>query len=350
MKKELVKLDRPKIFEECLARLPNHYPETEEFMIRLWNSHWTPQEFDFKTDYHDYHVSSTAIERVMITRNMAAIGQVEVNVKRFWALVGENLPHPAIFDVGYTLAQTEVVHNKAYEKLLETLGLRSIFEEILQEPVFERRVRYLKKHNQIYSSDKKAQHTYSLILFSLFVENVSLYSQFYVGSWFWKAKNMFRDTANQIQYTKNEESLHASFGIYLVNKIREEYPELFDEKLVNKVREEALEAFYAESAIIDWIVGDYQGIHYSEVNGKQVPVFLTAPVLKSYIQKRIDISLERIGFEPLFKDHALRDLDEAHFWMLEEELLNDRVDFFSTKSVNYTKNDKVYDPETTPVL
>jgi ribonucleoside-diphosphate reductase beta chain len=275
----------------------------------------------------------TKQEQGIITRNVSAIGQVEIAVKTFWAKVGDNLPHPCISDVGFTLAQSEVVHNKAYEKLLEKLNLESIFEENLKVPVVANRVKYLKKHNKIFSEERKAQYVYSLILFTLFVENVSLFSQFYTVSWFGRAKNILKDTVQQVEYTRNEESLHANFGIFLINTIKNEYPELFDDKLVEKIREETLVAYKSESAIIDWIIGDYDAVDQKDVN-----VRLSAPVLKSYIQKRIDVSLERIGFEKIFENDPLRELDKHHFWMLEEELANDRVDFFDRKATSYAKN------------
>lgn len=334
----------PRIFDEVIARKPVTYPETTGFMERIWEGFWTPMEFDFATDYHDYHVNMTEQERVIISRNVSAIGQIEIAVKTFWAKVGENLPHPCISDVGFTLAQSEVIHNRAYEKLLERLGMEEIFEENLKVPVVINRVKYLKKHNKTFSEERKAQYVYSLILFTLFIENVSLFSQFYTVSWFNRAKNILKDTAQQVEYTRNEEMLHANFGIFLINKIKEEYPELFDEKLISKIKEETLVAYKSEAAIIDWIIGDYD-----EVDPKDANVRLSADVLKSYIQKRIDMSLERIGFDPVFKDDKLRGLDHHHFWMLEEELANDRVDFFDKKSKAYAKKNKAY-PVDTPIL
>ena len=35
-------------------------------------------------------------------------------------------------DLGYVMANTEVIHNNAYERLLEVLGLQDVFEENLK--------------------------------------------------------------------------------------------------------------------------------------------------------------------------------------------------------------------------
>jgi ribonucleoside-diphosphate reductase beta chain len=352
-------MTKPRIFDEVTARKPVTYPETHEFMKRLWVGQWTPEEFDFASDYHDYHLNMTEQEREIIKRNVSAIGQIEIAVKTFWAKVGDNLPHPCLSDVGFQLAQSEVIHNFAYEKLLDRLGLNDVFEENLKVPVVVNRVKYLKKHNKIFSEEKKAQYVYSLILFTLFIENVSLFSQFYTISWFNRAKNVLNDTAQQVEYTRNEEMLHAQFGMFLINTIKSEYPELFTDELINRIKEETLVAYKSESAIIDWIIGDYEGSEHvnrsdreskpSRRSDSDVGVKISASILKSYIQKRIDMSLGRIGFDPMFSDDPLREYDKDHFWMLEEELLSDRVDFFHKKSKAYGKKNKSY-PIDTPVM
>ncbi|QIG73882.1 ribonucleoside diphosphate reductase small subunit [Rhizobium phage RHph_N34] len=330
-------MTKPRIFDEVIARKPVYYPETKEFMKKIWQGMWTPEEFDFSTDYQDFYVNMTDEERQLFSRNLSCIGQIEIAVKTYWAKIGENLPHPCISDVGITLGQSEVVHNFAYEKALEKFGLDDIFEENLKVPVVVNRVKYLKKYNKKFSEDKKAQFIYSLILFTLFIENVSLFSQFYTVSWFFRAKQMMKDTSQQVEYTRNEEMLHANFGIYLINTIRKEYPELFDDALIQKVKEETLVAYKSEAAIIDWIIGDYD-----QADPKNSDVVLSAPVLKSYIQARIDESLSRIGFEKMFENDPLRALDKNHFWMLEEELLSERVDFFDKKAKSYAKNNHAW--------
>jgi len=66
---------------------------------------------------------------------------------------------------------------------------------------------------------------------------------FILINWFARFKNVLKDTDQQVKYTRNEENLHALIGIKIVNTIREEYPDLFDEDLEQKILEEAREAY-----------------------------------------------------------------------------------------------------------
>ena len=120
------------IFVEQLSRKPNHYPWTEQFIESMHNGFWTDKEFSFTSDVQQFKTALTDQEREIIVRVLSAIGQIEVAVKSFWAKLGENLPHPALQDLGYVMANTEVIHNNAYERLLTVLDMEDIFEENLK--------------------------------------------------------------------------------------------------------------------------------------------------------------------------------------------------------------------------
>jgi len=239
------------LFEEQLSRKPNLYPWTQDFIDVMEEGHWTAKEFNFQSDLHDYLVTFTDAEREVIKNDLSAIAQIEVAVKKFWSKVGDNFPHPSINDLGVVMSHVEVIHNIAYEKLLNVLNLDDVFEENLKLDIIKGRVKYLRKYTHRYYENSKKQYLYALVLFTLFVENVSLFSQFYVINWFNRYKNVLKDTAQQVAYTAKEETVHALVGTKLINTLRGEYPELFDEELEKRILDEAQEAFGCEAKIID---------------------------------------------------------------------------------------------------
>ena len=127
-----MKTNKPKIFEEQIARKPDYYSWANEFIHAIHSGFWTVNEFNFKSDVQQFKVTLSDQEREIIVRTLSAIGQIEIAVKKFWAKLGENLPHPSLSDLGYVMANTEVIHNNAYERLLDVLGLNAIFEENLK--------------------------------------------------------------------------------------------------------------------------------------------------------------------------------------------------------------------------
>ena len=223
------------------------------------------------------------------------IGQIEVAVKSFWANIGEKMPHPSIRDLGYAMANSEVIHNLAYEKLLDVLHLTHVFEENMNEKVIKGRVDYLRKYLKKTYKDDKKQYIYSIMLFTLFVENVSLFSQFYI-----------------IMHMNRNKS------------VREEYPEYFDSELEARVQEECIESLKAESKVIDWIMSEYS-----------VPG-LNADILKSFISKRMADSIEAIGFDKSKIYYNQHHIDET-YWFDEELLGANMTDFFQKRPVEYAK-------------
>jgi ribonucleoside-diphosphate reductase beta chain len=318
------------IFDEQISRKPDHYPWTEEFINAMHNGFWTDKEFNFQSDIQDFKVTLTDKERDMISRSLSAIAQIEVAVKTFWAKVGENLPHPSITDLGYVMANVEVIHNNAYERLLKVLEMEDIFEENLKLDIIQGRVKYLRKYLKKHYKDKKKQYVYSLVLFTLYVENVSLFSQFYTINYFNRFRNLLKDTAQQVAYTSREELIHALVGIKLVNTIREEHPELFDEELTERIRHECLEAYKAECKIIEWSVNGYESEH------------LSVEILQEFLKQRFNESLVDIGIEPVFEDIDEKLLEKTE-WFNEDVLGNTATDFFYKRPTEYSKKDKSYD-------
>ena len=234
------------------------------------------------------------------------------------------MPHPGIRDLGYAMANSEVIHNLAYEKLLDVLHLTDVFEKNLQEEVIRGRVDYLRKYLKKTFKNKEQQYVYSIILFTLFVENVSLFSQFYIIMHFNRNKSVLKDCAQQVQYTRNEEMLHAQVGIKLIQTLREEYPEYFDDELKARVEQECIDALKAESKVIDWIMDGYSA------KG------LSADILKAFIAKRMVESIDQIGFDSseIVYDKELAD---ETYWFDEELYGANMTDFFQKRPVEYAK-------------
>lgn len=316
------------IFNEQITRKPDHYPWTQEFIEAMHNGFWTHKEFNFQSDIQDFKVNLTDQERNIITRALSTIGQLEISVKKFWAKLGDNLPHPSINDMGYVMANTEVIHGDAYERLLEVLGIEDSFEEILKLDMIKGRVNYLRKHLHKFHTDNKKQFIYSLILFTLFVENIALFSQFYTIGFFGRYKNFLKDTNKQVEYTSREENLHAIIGIKIINVIKTEYPEIFDEELKNKIMHEAAEAIKYECQIVEWIVNGYDHDKLNSI------------LLKEFIKNRMNESLVQIGYEKIFdiKD----DLLSKTSWFDEQVLGNNMTDFFHSRPVEYSKKSQSF--------
>lgn len=321
------------LFEGRIVRQPLIYPEAHKYIHAIYSGFWTDQEFSFLSDVGQFKTALSDKEREIMTRTLSAIGQVEIAVKTFWAKLGEHFPHPEISDLGYAMSNSEVIHNMAYERLLTVLGLERVFEENLKVPVVRDRVNYLKKHSEKVYKDDQKQYLLSLILFTNFVENCSLFSQFYIIQHFNKTRAILKDTAQQVLYTRNEEDLHRMIGVWLVNTVRKESPHLFDLDLSARVWKETVQALEVENSLIDWLLNGY------EEKG------LSAPILKAFVKNRMRETLNLMGFDSPELDTTEKSLLKATEWFDISQHGTIVTDFFAQRPVEYNKHYRAFTRE-----
>lgn len=355
------------IFDEQKNYKPFKYGNiTDPLINAMWAGHWTVNEFSFISDINDFKVNLNDEEKEVFKKTMLLISQIEVAVKSYWSNIRKIFPRPEIADMGSVFGGVEVIHSRAYSEILNVLGFNDEFQNILNVPVVNGRVSYLNKYNdkpytkkpsafyrflnkfsnllpsrlssylkyKASPSDQLGERknaVYSLILFTLFVENVSLFSQFYIVLAFNKFRGIFKDVANVVQYTSKEENLHAEGGMALINQVKKEHPEIFDEEFKNRIIEESKEALIAETKLIDWILADYSN------------EFIDKEILITYLKRKLNISLEKIGFEPIFE------VDEEYakktYWMDDEVFAPALTDFFHKRPIEYQKGMKSFDVE-----
>jgi ribonucleoside-diphosphate reductase beta chain len=210
--------------------------------------------------------------------------------------------------------------------LLEVLGYNNHFEGLLDVPVVRERIEYLSSALQHAKSVDKKEYISSLILFSLLIENVSLFSQFAIILAFTRFKGLMKNVSNIIAWTSVDEQIHANAGIFLVNKLKDEYPEIFSAGMIESVRSGVQQSIITETRMLDWIfsAGDIDVIRKKD--------------LINFMKKRADDSLEQIGIAPLFNLSA-EDI-KPMIWFEEEVFSNSLDDFFAKRPVEYTKHDK----------
>lgn len=316
----------PSVFRKRTNLKPYEYPQLVEYIEAIRHSYWIHTEFNYSSDIQDMKVRMTPEEVEIVKKAMLAISQIEVQVKTFWSKIGDKMPKPEIQAVGVTFGESEVRHADAYANLLEIMGLNEEFENIVEVPAIKKRISYLEQAIQTPIDNKDYFHR--IILFSMFVENVSLFSQFLIMMAFNKHKNILKGISNAVEATSKEEDIHARFGFDLVNIIKEENPDWWNKETIAEVNRLCRDAFKAETAIVDWIYGD------SDLD------FLPKETVKEFLKHRFNESLTAIDLKPLYDvdKEQLRTTD----WFVEEILSTKNVDFFVKRSTAYSKKTKAF--------
>jgi len=222
-------------------------------------------------------------------------------------------------------------HHRAYAELLEQLGLNNEFDHVLEIPAIKKRVNYAQRVLSASKADTNQDYMEAILLFSLFIENVSLFSQFLIISQINKETGRLAGMSNVVAATSLEEQLHAKFGAELVNIIREENPEWFTDDLTARVHQMIDESFEAEKAIIEWIFED------GDLG------YITTEEVVEYIKNRYNDGLVDAGFDKYFTVDS--SLLKRVKWFDVQNTSTSHVDFFAQRSPNYTKFDSSFDED-----
>jgi len=179
---------------------PYEYPELLEYVDAIRNSYRVHSEYSYSSDIQDYHTISEEYKEIFI-RTMLAISQIEVAVKSFWGDIHHILPKPEIAKVWATFSESEARHEDLYAHILDILWLQDRFDTLLEVEPIKKRLDVIES----IMKDKDTDFVKKLVFFTLFIENVSLFSQFYIAMSYNKFKGYFKWMSNGVEASTKEE-------------------------------------------------------------------------------------------------------------------------------------------------
>ena len=292
-----------------------------QFVDMMNRTFWVHSEVEFTADIQDFKSNLTSEEKEAVKRALLGIAQVEVSVKTFWGDLFDLFPKPEFNGLGATFAECEFRHSEAYSRLLEVLGYNNEFQNLLEVPIFKERSKILKE----YLAKNKENTLERILFFTLIIENASLFSQFATILSFTRFKGYMKNVANIIAWTSIDEQVHANAGIFIINKIFEENPEL-KERVKSDVIEYIQNYIQLEDKMLDWI------FEQGELK------FFTKKDLQNYMRYRLDDSLTQLGLGKPF--NVTQEDIKNMLWFEEEVFSNELDDFFAKRPTAYTKHDK----------
>lgn len=324
-----------------LFKKEKHIDSKYEYLSKygdvVLKSFWTPAKYQKNIEKQDvpqilYKMSPEDSEAAK--RTVLAISLVEDKVKTFWSFLVQDLPQTVIGETGAIFGCNEVIHAQSYRFLITALGLSEMFDKINDIPAMNGRVEYLTKHLKTNSNiSREKQVLKKLVLFTILVERISLFSQFYILMSY-NFRNKGLKTINSLQSTTALEELnHYQFGLELVNIIKSENPELWDQDLKEQVVIDINKAYFAELNLLDWIFE------------KGCPDHLSKKELINFI----NYNFNQVGKDLNLEDYINFAFDEEYYfqrnaWML-QSLQPKEPDFFVNPVGGYSSTDEEVDLE-----
>jgi ribonucleoside-diphosphate reductase beta chain len=266
-------------------------------------------------------------ERMIVMRNLGFFSTADSLVANNIVLsVYKYITNPECRQYLLRQALEEAIHTHAYQYVIESLGMDEgeIFNMYREVPSVAKKAAWALPFTQSLSNpDFKTGTTEddkillrNLIAFYCVLEGIFFYCGFTqilsMGN-----RNKMTGTSEQFQYILRDESMHVNFGIDMINQIKIENPELWDEEMQSTAREMILQGTQLE-------------IEYAEDTMPSGILGMSAESMTEYLKFIANRRLTQIGLQEAFPKAS-----NPFPWMSEIMDLRKEKNFFETRVIEY---------------
>lgn len=279
-----------------LTLRPMRYPQFYEMYRAAIKNTWTVEEVDFSTDTGDLDQKMTPAERHLVRRLVAffATGDSIVANNLVLNLYQHiNAPEARLY-LSRQLYE-EALHVQFYLTLLDTYlpdpkQRAEAFTAVQNIPSIKNKADFcfkwmaqMQSIQRLQSGDERRSFLLNLICFAACIEGLFFFGAFaYV--YFLRSRGLLHGLAGGTNWVFRDESCHMDFAFSVVDTIRSEEPELFDEEFERSVRLMVREAVDCETQFADDLLG-------GGVSG------LSILDMRGYLEFVADQRLRRLGLE-----------------------------------------------------
>ncbi len=292
-------------------------------------NHWMPQEINMSEDVKLWSSADglSDDERTIVKRSLGFFSTADSLVANNLVLaVYRLITNPECRQYLLRQAFEEAIHTHAYQYCIESLRMDEgeIFNMYHEVPSVARKASWALKYTRAISdptfttgsAETDAELLRNLIAYYCVMEGMFFYCGFTqilsMGQ-----RNKMTGTSEQFQYILRDESMHVNFGIDVINQIKAENPEIWDEEMKR----------YASDMIVE---GTNLEIEYARDTMPRGVLGMNANIMEEYLHYIANRRLAQIGLEARFPGAR-----NPFPWMSEIMDLKKEKNFFETRVIEY---------------
>lgn len=282
-----------------LTLRPMKYPEFYEMYRDAIKNTWTVEEVDFSTDIADLNNKLSSAEQHLIRRLVAFFATGDSIVANNLVLnLYKHINAPEARMYLSRQLYEEALHVQFYLTLLDTYipdmkEREAAFAAIHNIPSIRKKAEFCFKWmdnvhelDELHTHEDRRKFLMNLICFASCVEGLFFFASFaYV--YFLRSKGLLHGLASGTNWVFRDESCHMRFAFEVVDTVRQEQPELFDEELEGQVVEMLKEAIDCEMQFAEDILQE-------GVSG------LSVRQMREYLEYIADQRLVNLGYQKQF--------------------------------------------------
>lgn len=282
-----------------LTLRPMRYPQFFDMYQDAIKNTWTVDEIDFSDDLVDLERKLMPAERHLIERLVAFFATGDSIVANNLVLnLYQHINAPEARMYLSRQLYEEALHVQFYLTLLDNYipdheQRAEAFDAVENIPSIRKKAEFCFKWidslgdiDRIETPEQRKQFLLNLICFAACIEGLFFFAAFaYV--YFLRSKGLLNGLASGTNWVFRDESCHMNFAFEVVNTVRAEQPELFDEDLENQIREMLDEAVECELQFAADVLSE--GVQGMSLNDT-----------KTYLQFVADQRLGQLGLAPAY--------------------------------------------------
>lgn len=283
----------------CLTLRPMRYPRFYEMFRDGIKNTWTVEEVDFSTDVGDLDNKMSPAERHLVQRLVAFFATGDSIVANNLVLnLYQHINAPEARMYLSRQLYEEALHVQFYLTLLDTYipspeERHAAFAAVEQIPSIRQKADFCTKWmdtihdlSELETREHRQQFLLNLICFAACIEGLFFFGAFaYV--YFLRSRGLLHGLASGTNWVFRDESAHMAFAFEVVDTVRREEPELFDDTLRDSVREMLAEAIECEVQFArDLLSGGVAGLSVENV--------------REYLEYCADRRFERLGMDVVY--------------------------------------------------
>jgi len=292
-------------------------------------NHWMPQEVNMNADIALWKNPDglTEDERLIVKRNLGFFSTADSLVANNLVLaIYRLITNPECRQYILRQAFEEAIHTHAYQYCIESLAMDEgeIFNMYHEIPSVAKKASWGLKYTRSLSDpnfktgtpDADQELLRNLIAFYCCLEGIFFYCGF-TQILSMGRRNKMTGTSEQFQYILRDESMHLNFGIDMINQIKLENPQIWDDGMKEQATEMILQATQLE-------------IEYARDTMPRGVLGMNAAMMEDYLEFIANRRLVQIGLPEQFEG-----VSNPFPWMSEIMDLRKEKNFFETRVIEY---------------
>jgi ribonucleoside-diphosphate reductase beta chain len=282
-----------------LTLRPMRYPQFFDMYRDAIKNTWTVDEIDFSTDLNDLDSKITPAERHLVNRLVAFFATGDSIVANNLVLnLYQHINAPEARMYLSRQLYEEALHVQFYLTLLDNYipdmaEREAAFAAVDNIPSIKQKADFCFKYmgslngvDELRTKDERRQFLLNLICFATCIEGLFFFAAFaYV--YFLRSKGLLNGLADGTNWVFRDESGHMNFALEVVETVRQEEPDLFDDAMNQRIADMIAEAVDCEYLFAEDLLSEgVTGMSLSDT--------------RQYLEFVADQRMAMLGFAPLY--------------------------------------------------